>query len=167
MQAFGNPPYRSQATVLPQENALKKHNGFFRRVLGIGATSQTDSSAQRLRQSTGGVTTLASQEELRLVERHYTLQHKADIFRFLNENSFLVPLLLEGYSIIHTFFPGALLILELVSSPDGIENQQLVIYITTKLPPQDALESLAQLDEAWWLDIADYAHDKMFVNLAL
>ena len=89
--------------------------------------------------------------ELMELETKYTLDDPLKIIKFLKENKNLSSFLTtEAYDKIRKYFPNEELILDVLTDPES-DDQIMVLYINTKLKPQEALKKLKELDENWWL----------------
>ena len=99
------------------------------------------------------------------IERSFAVRNEPDVIGFLGEHAFLVPLLRESYDRINAYFPAAQPTLEIVADPDGADDSQLVIFVPTKLEPQEAMAHLERFDENWWLDALDQARGKLCITL--
>ncbi len=88
--------------------------------------------------------------------------------QFLNEHSYLLPLLDDARSHIARYFPHAPRTLELSTDPEaGTSDEQLVVHIGIDTSPADALTQLRQFDLDWWLNRVEQAKGKMIINLDL
>jgi len=87
------------------------------------------------------------------------------VLSFLGRNPYLVPLLTEAGKEINKYFPEPELFLEIVSDPDGVDPDQLFLYISTDLPPSEARPKLKALDREWWLSALDKAQGKLCISL--
>lgn len=81
----------------------------------------------------------------------YTFRRPPEVVDFLSNKSSLAPFLAEAYDRILEYFPSATLILEVVTDPED-SQKELVIFIHTTLPPEEAFATLDALDKTWWLD---------------
>jgi hypothetical protein len=96
----------------------------------------------------------------------YVLRDENTIHSFLQEYAHLVDLLLEAYQHIEIYFgSNPRVFLEVVIDPEATNDRQLVAYIRTDLPPDEALSKLQQLDERWWLDAMDRSEGKLCVHI--
>jgi hypothetical protein len=101
-----------------------------------------------------------------VIEHWYTLRQPDEVLAFLEENPFLVSLLIEAYSPIQHYFPDSNLFLEMFADPESTDDHQLLVaLIATHLSPEEALIKLDQLDEDWWLDVMDRAQGKLCINV--
>jgi len=104
--------------------------------------------------------------DLGALERLYALRRRAEIIKFLEENPFLFPLLQEAHEQIRNYFGKlAQVVLEVVTDPEVTGDQELVIFVRTKLPPEEAVKQLEELDEKWWLDVPANARKKLCIDV--
>ena len=103
--------------------------------------------------------------ELTLLNRIYTFRKPSEVSDFLSDNVYLVPLLVEAYGKIREYFPSAKLILEVVADPEADKEKELVIFICTNLPPDEALDRLELLDRNWWLDASLDSIEKLCIHV--
>jgi hypothetical protein len=99
------------------------------------------------------------------LKQMYDFRKPVEISHFLQVNPFLTPLLEEAYTHIRKYFPSSQLILEVVADPEALDEEQLVIFIVVKYDPDEASETLNQLDENWWLDAMEWTQDKLCITL--
>jgi len=71
----------------------------------------------------------------------------------------------EAYGKIREYFPSAKLILEVVADPEADKEKELVIFIRTNLPPDEALDRLELLDRNWWLDASLDSGEKLCIHV--
>jgi hypothetical protein len=107
----------------------------------------------------------ADTANIRELERLFAFRDAADVLEFLAGNPFLSHLLAESYDAIERYFPGSRLCLEVVNDPESSSDRQLVLFILTSLPPQEAMTALSELDRDWWLDALEAAQGKLCVTL--
>ena len=91
----------------------------------------------------------------------YHIQEPEKVQNFLEENKFLVPLLLTAYTHIQEHFPGSAVRLKM----DEEDQSQLIASIITNRSPDDAFQRLEQFDEQWWLDALDKAEMKLTISV--
>jgi hypothetical protein len=99
------------------------------------------------------------------IEALYTFREREDVLNFLDNNSFLIPLLIETQAKIETYFPQALLFLEVFADPDSMDDVKLVLLISTNLAPRDAVVTLRRLDKEWWIKELDRGHQKLVIEV--
>ena len=111
--------------------------------------------------------TEVSETEVQELDLLYSFRGRAEIIRFLESYPSLVALLLEARCKIQEYFPDSNTYLEIFRSRESADDDQLVIYIATKMDPDDVLDSLDRLDEDWWLSALDRAQGKLGINPVL
>ena len=94
----------------------------------------------------------------------YSLRHSRKVQSFLEENFFLIPLLIEAQYYIARYFPTSEVFLEVETDPEEKEDQ-LVALIATSLSPDNAYRQLKQFDEDWWLDTLSQAQMKLCISV--
>ncbi len=107
------------------------------------------------------------EEQLDLLRQFYVLQNDDDVLRFLKQYPLLVPLLLEASQHLAIQFPAARVVLH-VSHPSegGVgDEEELVAFISTYLPPRQAVEALKQFYSSWWSQAVHMAQGKMAFGL--
>jgi hypothetical protein len=83
----------------------------------------------------------------------------------LSENNLLIPLLFEACARIMACFDDTKMALEVLSDPEAPSDLQLVVYIQTHLPPNDAIAKLDQFDDEWWLEASQRADGKLCIHI--
>src|SRR6266487_5888578 len=83
------------------------------------------------------------------LEQLYVFRKPTKILHFIEANRFLIPLLREAYINIRKYFLSSELFLEVITDPEAINEEQLVIFIVADQDPDEASEALNQLDEGW------------------
>ncbi|MHC1635249.1 MAG: hypothetical protein ACXQTS_01320 [Candidatus Methanospirareceae archaeon] len=67
------------------------------------------------------------------------------------------------YEHIRDYFKESQVALEVITDPET-EDQELVIFICTNLPPDEVYKKLEQLDEEWWLDAPVSVREKLCIE---
>jgi hypothetical protein len=94
----------------------------------------------------------------------FTVKNPNLVNRFLQENFFLVDLILSVRSKITDYFGHSTqLALSVAQYPD--EAEELYLLIQTKLSAQAALPILEEFEEFWWLNMLPQAQCKMTIKL--
>lgn len=106
--------------------------------------------------SQGPILTLQRIGELQLRAFGYVIPKPSQVLEFLSDEPSLWPLVTEARSKIREHFPDAQLILEVKADRED-HTEQLVIFIQTDLPAEEAFYRLDLLDDAWWLDASPIA----------
>jgi hypothetical protein len=91
----------------------------------------------------------------------FELRNEADVKQYLQNHSFLMPLLHEAQAQVARFFsPQTKPILEVSHDPsDGAS--QLFLVIPTQLKAEDAYEQMEKLDVEWWLAASEHAQFRL------
>lgn len=111
-------------------------------------------------------TTTRSWPDLSQIEATYALPDHDPVVRYLERYAFLIPILVEASEIIPRFFPkGTKVALRLIPDREAMAHEDLFGIIHTSLPPDEALDRLDQLDEAWWLATAVSARGKLTLDV--
>lgn len=95
----------------------------------------------------------------------YQAKNPERVFKFLDENLFLWPLLDLTYNAIQAYFPASPLFLEVVDDPEAPEKTQLVLSIKPRVTLEEAFTKLNMLDRSWWLDNSPLAQGKLLITL--
>jgi hypothetical protein len=103
--------------------------------------------------------------DIQILEELYTFRERRKVIGFLETYPFLVSLLLESHYEVQEYFEGAQLFLEVFSDPEKIEKDELIIYISTNLPPAEANRCLLEFDKNWWLKVSNLSHDKLCIDV--
>lgn len=107
---------------------------------------------------------LQPEELLKSVLTSFSVKNSNLVSRFLQENLFLVNLILSVRSKITDYFGHSTqLALSVAQYPD--EDEELYLLIQTKLSAQAALPILEEFEESWWLDVLPQAQCKMTIKL--
>jgi hypothetical protein len=99
----------------------------------------------------------------------YILRRPNEVIEFLSRHSSLVEILEEAPRQIHRHFGDGTssLILEVIQDPDAEGDEELILFIQTKLPVDQALQRLDRLDDMWWLDTGSRTQGNLGINLEL
>jgi len=101
------------------------------------------------------------------IESLYSLQGKTAVIQFLDEYSFLIPLLLEAREKIDAYFPNPEISLEVITDPEAEGDYQLLASVSTNLTAEDAYRRLKEFDRAWWLDELGRSQGLLCVSVKL
>jgi hypothetical protein len=106
------------------------------------------------------------QADIGTLEQLYVLRRQSEVIKFLVDNSFLFPFLQGAYEQVRNYFGESVqLVLEVVTDPEVAGDQELVIFIRTDLPPDEAFNKLKQLGEEWWLDTPFNVREKLCIDV--
>lgn len=104
--------------------------------------------------------------DLRKLEQHYIFRNQSEVMNFAVNNSSLLQPLHEAYNQIRNYFGESVqAVLEVVTDPEFVEDQELVIFIHTDLAPEEAFERLEQIDDEWWLDVPSNVREKLCIDV--
>lgn len=96
-----------------------------------------------------------SQTDIESLDKLYNLRGKSEILQFLEQNDFLIPVLLEAPGKISNYFPDAELFLECVTDPETVGEAMLELAISMNLDPDEAVDKLDRFQDEWWLNLSD------------
>jgi hypothetical protein len=99
------------------------------------------------------------------LEKLYIFRDASEVTSFLEENPFLIPLLVESYPYIKKYFPDADVFLEVVHDPEIIGYTQLIAFIAVRQNAEEADEALDRLDEEWAPEALERAGNKFLITL--
>lgn len=117
-------------------------------------------------QQAGASTVYIPRIEIRLLERLYIFREPKEVSRFLEDNPFLILLLLEAYGQIERYFePYPQVFLEVVTDPEASDDHELFALIYTSLTPNEALDRLDRFDRDWWLDASRISQGKLCIDV--
>jgi hypothetical protein len=116
---------------------------------------------------------LLSEAQLQQIERNYTFRNDIEVKRVLREYPLLAQTLLDGYSKIEAHFPNSQVFLEVAIDYEASEqyleasanNEELVISISTSLPPEEAMKTLKEFYNSWWSKVSRDAKEKISIGL--
>ncbi len=140
--------------IIPSDDAQRRMqlSALYQNQLPHGASPQANSSA-------------SSDTFYPNIENLYIFRDANEVTSFLEENPFLIPLLVESYPYIKKHFPEANVFLEVVHDPEIIGYTQLVAFIAVKQTAEEASQALDRLDEEWDPDAMERAADKFCITL--
>ena len=102
------------------------------------------------------------------IEDTYSLNMTADIQMFLITHPVIIDVLLAAYPyLINAFGYPPQIRLEIVRDPEAAQVEQLIAYIITSLPVEQALAHLDQFDERWFLNQVDQVDGNFNFNLEI
>ncbi len=104
--------------------------------------------------------------EILQIEAVYSFRKRHAVFAYLQENPFLINLLIEAAIKVKEYFGfHSQLNLDLFSDAEDSNGSELFVRIGVDLLPAIARQILERLDEEWWLEASIRADCKM--NIAL
>ena len=96
-----------------------------------------------------------------ILERFITFIDYQNVYNFLKNNQFLIPLLFEAYGEVFTTFDKDTDLSLKVKAEDGTEK----LYLLIRTSDLQAYDLLDELDENWWIDAIPRANHKMNIDL--
>jgi len=159
--------YRPLFNAVPQRLAMDEELGHEQ----YYSVDRASKSLHSLIDSVGGTfrnETLSTYptSDLQKLEQHYIFRNQSEVMSFVVNNSSLLQPLHEAYDQIKNYFGESVhAVLEVVTDPEFIEDQELVIFIRTDLLPDEALKKLEQIDDAWLLNIPADVRKKLCINV--
>ena len=103
-------------------------------------------------------------KEIDSLKEYYQFRAPKEIKIFLNENEQLISFLSSAHSKIKEFFPTGNLILEILNDYNE-DWQELIIWVKTKLSPEESYKTLKKLDNDWWISESDKLKANLEINL--
>jgi hypothetical protein len=98
----------------------------------------------------------------------YTVHLSGEVQRFLYCNPDVAEIILEAYLYLENYFGPAVEIRpEIIRDPEIPGHEQLMVYIVTCLPVDEALARMAQFDDEWFLDQLDRFESDLNFNLEI
>lgn len=107
----------------------------------------------------------AATNDVKELERLYSVRDPIQVRTFLSEHAFLVPLLDAAHDIATRYFAPLSLALEVIADPDSTDDQQLVLFVVLQSTPAEAFAKLQRFDDEWWLDAVDEAKGRLCISL--
>lgn len=104
---------------------------------------------QKLKPNFTGINNL--NKDLRAAAEVYTLRRPNDVYDFLKKKPSVMDLISEAYERIQDYFPQGEIFMEVLADPGSPMEKELLISISTSLPPIDAIRKLDAFDDNWWL----------------
>ncbi len=83
--------------------------------------------------------------------RDYTFRRPEDVYDFLKKEPSAIALISEAHGRIREHFPQGEIFMEVLRDPGSPIERELLISISTSLPPSDAVRKLDAFDDSWWL----------------
>ena len=100
------------------------------------------------------------------IENLYIFRKANVVRKFLEEHTFLIPVLQEAHMHIKRHFPDSDVVLEVVTDPEiPGGDRQLVAFILVEQKAEEASEALDRFDEEWGLDAMERAEDMLCITL--
>src|SRR5215217_8120829 len=100
------------------------------------------------------------------LRKRYMFRDEPAVTDFLVERPLLIQLLFKAHKVIRSIFgtaPG--LTLKVIADPEALEEQELFLFIQTKLHPRAARPLLDEISREWWLSAMLDARGEMNISL--
>ena len=99
--------------------------------------------------------------------KYYDILNLKEISDYIVINTEVVDILEEAFVFLKRYFGNKFkkLTLRLVHDPEIINEKYLVVDISTKLSPLEALKKLDNFDENWWLDKVEEFDNNLIFNI--
>jgi hypothetical protein len=107
-------------------------------------------------------------QTLELLQQYgYTFRRPEEVVDFLLRHSSLLEILEKAPEQIQRHFGDAIssLVLEAVKDPETEDDEELILFIQTALPIDQALQRLDRLDDTWWLETGSRTQGNLGMNL--
>ncbi len=95
----------------------------------------------------------------------YSIKDLKSVESFLEENTFLIPLVFATYLNIVKYFSYSKVTLDVETDYENTTQQALAAHVVTNLLLEEAFQQLKEFDEQWWLNVSDQAQLKFYLNL--
>ena len=106
-------------------------------------------------------------DQIKQLQEIYSFKDR-EVLQFIEKYPFLMPLLLEAPDKVREFFPDAGLALKVNIDPESCseESNELLLLIKSDIDPEESVDILEELDDAWWTKVEHLSQGKMFTDLA-
>lgn len=81
----------------------------------------------------------------------YKFRRPNEVYAFLSEEQSAVSLISDAKRVIREYFPKDEIFMEVLADPNSPNEKELLISISTSLPPEEAISRLDAFDDNWWL----------------
>ena len=100
------------------------------------------------------------------IENIFLFKNENQVRFFLKENIFLLEIIVKSYAVLSELFKDSTFVLEHTIDPEyQSDNEQLVLYIVTRMEPEPAYSKLNEFDNNYWLDVVSKTEGKLCINL--
>ena len=100
------------------------------------------------------------------LEEAYILKGVEPVLTFLEVNPGLTNLLIEAYNQIASHFMQARCSLEVITDPE-IGYQQLLLSVVTPLEFEEAMNTLDQFRDSWWIENLERTNAELILDVEL
>ncbi len=89
--------------------------------------------------------------DIRALAEVYKFRRPEEVYAFLRKDPTAIALILEAQRRIREHFSEEEIFMEVLTDPSLPDEKELLISISTSLPPDEAIRRLDAFDEDWWL----------------
>jgi len=108
-----------------------------------------DALLQRLQARSSGIADL--DRNIKAIEGLCKFRRTDEVYAFLRSEPSAIALVSEAHRRIRDHFPDGEIFMEVLSDPSYPNGKELLISISTSLPPNEAIRGLDAFDDEWWL----------------
>ncbi len=108
-----------------------------------------DALLQRLQARSSGIADI--DRNIKAIEGLYEFRRTDEVYAFLRLEPSAIVLVSEAHRRIRDHFPEGEIFMEVLSDPSYPNGKELLISISTSLPPNEAIRVLDAFDDEWWL----------------
>ena len=108
-----------------------------------------DALLQRLQARSSGIADI--DRNIKAIEGLYKFRRIEEVYAFLRFEPSAIALVSEAHRRIRDHFPEGEIFMEVLSDPSYPNGKELLISISTSLPPNEAIRGLDAFDDEWWL----------------
>jgi len=120
---------------------------------------------QDLRNETTSITYTIHRKLSVIDKLNFSYKEKERVIDYLKQNTELLDLIIESYSVIRNHFRFDPLTLKLHSDTETGYEDYLILTILTGLKATEAIKELDKIDDEWWLNNFHRANDKLSIDL--
>lgn len=128
--------------------------------------SQKTPKTAFVQDDTGPSLSLTSRKVSQSLTELYTYKDYTAVPSFVEQHSFLLPVLFEAHSHIRRYFPDAPLVLRVRASPEGPDDDQLVVEIQPVMVVDEALDKLHKIGDDWWLENMSRSEHRLLITIS-
>jgi len=106
-----------------------------------------------------------ARQVIQTLESGYQFRRRSEVVAFLQEHLHLTELLRQAPRHIAAAFGDAPLVLEVHYDPELEDETTLLLGIQVDMDPLQALDTLAQVEDDWWLDLSPAADGRLSIDV--
>jgi hypothetical protein len=96
----------------------------------------------------------------------FSFRDKGAVIRYIDDHPHLLPLILDANEHINRHFPSSEMFLEILIDPDSDKYRgKLILYISTDLPAEKAIQLRERFDRHWWIKNIRRAKGNLCITL--